>query len=117
MHLDQRYLKRVAVAVTAEPEEVTLNGEEQRGGPSITIDDAVGTYLSVVHRDAYTDDERFDLPTGAEKRSTFVVPMVGPDVVGSIGYRFPGLIMLADLRTWYRRKLGINETQAETTSA
>jgi len=109
MHLDARYLKRVAMPVTGAPEEVALNGEEARGGPAIGIDDIDGTYLSVVYRDGYDEDARYDFIQGTEKRTTFVVPRRGQDAVGNVGYRFPGLIHLEDLRTWYRANFEVIE--------
>lgn len=110
MQIDEEYMKRFAIKIQGDPEEVTLNGEEQPAPSVIGIDDEEGTCLAVIHRDTY--ESPYDTKKGAENRTTFVVVKRGRDTVGTVGYRFAGLITLDDLRTWYREKFNIPEPSA-----
>jgi hypothetical protein len=102
MNVDETYLKHFATQVRGKPVEIALNGYEQPWTHVINIDDADGTYLAVTYRDDYASV--YEAVAGADKRETFVMVKRGTDTVGSVGYRFAGLIALDDLRSWYRRK-------------
>lgn len=107
MNVDETYLKHFATQVRGKPAEIALNGYEQPWTHVINIDDPDGTYLGVTYRDDY--GSVYEAVAGADKRETFVVVRRGADSVGSIGYRFAGLITLDDLRSWYRRKEGVED--------
>lgn len=109
MQISEQYLARFATRIYGKPAEITLNGYEQPASHAITIDDADGTSLAVSYRDDYPSDAPWDIKEGTDKRETFVMIKRGADTVGTVGYRFAGLISLDDLRTWYRRKEGITE--------
>lgn len=111
MQINEAYLMRFATQVRGKPAEIALNGYEQPGSHAIGVDDPDGTYLAVTYRDDYPSDAPWDIKEGAEKRETFVLIKRGPDTVGSIGFRFAGLITLDDLRTWYRRKEGLKDPE------
>jgi hypothetical protein len=102
MNVDGDYLNRFSTQIRGFPAEITLNGYERPATTVISVDDTDGTYLSVSWKDDY--ESPYDAVVGADKRETFVIPMRGPDPVGTVGYRFAGLILLDDLRSWYRRK-------------
>lgn len=108
MQVTPQYLERFATQVRGKPSEVTLNGYEQPAGNAIGVDDPDGTYLAVTYRDDYPSDAPWDIKEGADNRETFVVIKRGSDTVGSVGYRFAGLILLDDLRSWYRRKFELD---------
>jgi len=112
MNVDDDYLKRFATQVRGRPAEIPLNGYERPAPAVMTIDDPDGTYLSVSWKDDY--ESPYDAVQGADKRETFVIPMRGAQQVGSVGYRFAGLITLDDLRSWYRRKFDLDEPSSET---
>lgn len=105
MLVTQDYLTRFATQVRGRPAEITLNGYEQPASHAIGIDDPDGTFLAVSYRDDY--ETPYDAVPGADKRETFVVVKRGVDTVGTVGFRFAGLITLDDLRSWYRRKEGL----------
>jgi hypothetical protein len=109
MQVTPQYLKRFATQVRGFPAEITLNGYEQPATNAIGVDDGDGTFLAVTYRDDYTIDEQYDIKEGADKRETFVIVKRGTDTVGTVGYRFAGLITLDDLRSWYRRKFELGE--------
>ena len=102
-----KYFERFAVPVTSEPTEIALNQWEMSGQAVIGVDDEDGTSLSVNYSDEYADDEPWEIQEGTDKRWTFVIIKSGADTVGNVGFEFPGLISLDDLRTWYRDKMGI----------
>ena len=104
-----KYFDRFAVPVTAEPAEISLNQWEMNAQAAIGIDDPDGTSLSVNYSDEYVDDEPWDIKEGTAKRWTFVVVKRGAETVGSVGYEFPGLIKLEDLRAWYRATFEITD--------
>lgn len=114
MQVTEDYLKRFSTQIRGFPAEIPLNGYEQPAAHAIGVDDPDGTYLSVTYRDDY--ETPYDALPGADKRETFVIPMRetfvipkrGPETVGSIGYRFAGLITMDDLRSWYRRKFELD---------
>lgn len=106
MQVTEDYLKRFATQVRGFPAEIPLNGYEQPAAHAIGIDDPDGTYLSVTYRDDY--ETPYDALPGADKRETFVIVRRGADAVGSVGYRFAGLITMDDLRSWYRRKFELD---------
>jgi hypothetical protein len=106
MQVTEDYLKRFSTQIRGFPAEIPLNGYEQPAAHAIGIDDPDGTYLSVTYRDDY--ETPYDALPGADKRETFVIPKRGPETVGSIGYRFAGLITMDDLRSWYRRKFELD---------
>lgn len=113
MNVDERYLEWYSTQIRGRPSEIALNGYEAPASRVISIDDPDGTYLSVSYTDEYPPDTKpSEILEGADKRSTFVIPMRGPNQVGSVGWRFAGLILLDDLRSWYRRKfeLDVSET-------
>lgn len=107
MQVSEKYLERFSVP-PGEPDEILLNGYEQPATHVISVDDDQGTCLAVVYRDDYSADEMFDLKDGTDKRETFVQVRRGNDLVGSVGYRFAGLVKLDDLRAWYRRKFELD---------
>lgn len=109
MMVTEQYLERFATQVRGKPSEIALNGYEQSASHVISIDDPDGTYLAVQYRDDYPSDQPWDVKDGADKRETFVVVKRGADTVGSVGYRFAGLIKLDDLRSWYRRREGMED--------
>lgn len=108
MQVTEDYLKRFATQVRGKPAEITLNGYEQPATRVINIDDEVGTYLAISYRDDYPSDTPWDIQEGTDKRETFVIVRRGADAVGSVGYRFAGLITMDDLRSWYRRREGLD---------
>jgi hypothetical protein len=108
MQITQAYLERFATQVR-KPAEIPLNGYEQPGTHAISIDDPDSTFLSVSYRDDYPSDAPWDIKEGAEMRETFMIVKRGADTVGSIGYRFAGLIKLDDLRSWYRKREGLTD--------
>lgn len=109
MQVTEQYLTRFATQVRGKPAEIALNGYEQPASHVINVDDPDGTYLAVTYRDDYPSETPWDVKEGTENRQTFVIVRRGLDAVGSVGFRFAGLITLDDLRSWYRRKEGITE--------
>lgn len=101
-------MTRFATQVRGKPSEIALNGYEQSATHVINVDDEDGTWLAVSYRDDYPSDTPWDIKEGADKRETFVIVHRIDGVVGSIGYRFAGLIKLDDLRSWYRRQKGLD---------
>lgn len=112
MQITEQYLNRFATK-PAKPTEIPLNGYEQGATHAISIDDGQETCLGVTYRDDYTMEEQWDVKEGRDKRETFVIPRRGNDPVGTVGYRFSGLIKLMDLRDWYRKKEGVKD-ESET---
>ena len=108
MQITQIYLERFAIKAR-KPSEIALNGYEQSATHVINVDDPDGTYLAVSYRDDYPSDAPWDIKEGSDKRETFVVARRGPDAVGSVGYRFAGLVQMDDLRSWSRRKEGLTD--------
>lgn len=113
MQITYAYLQRFATQIRGRPAEIILNGYEQPATHVINVDDPDGTSLGVNYRDDWPSDTPWDIKEGAEKRETFVVIQRGSEVIGSVGYRFAGLISLSDLRAWYRRKHGLDEQSDE----
>jgi len=109
MQINEQYLERFATRIYGKPAEIALNGYEQGATHVITIDDPDGTNLAVTYRDDYPSDAPWDIKEGTDKRETFVIVKRENETVGSVGYRFAGLIKLDDLRAWYRRKEGIED--------
>ena len=109
MQITEQYLDRFATQIRGRPAEIALNGYEQAETHVIAIDDKDGTSLAVTYRDDYPSETPWDIKEGSENRETFVMIKRGDKVVGSIGYRFAGLIKVADLRAWYRRKFGVED--------
>lgn len=109
MQINERYLERFATRIYGKPAEIPLNGYEGGATHAITIDDDQGTSLSVTYRDDYPADAPWDIKEGTDQRETFVIVKRETETVGSVGYRFAGLIKLDDLRAWYRRKEGIED--------
>jgi hypothetical protein len=79
------------------------------GNAAINVDDPDDTCLSILHCDENPDDtpdaELFDTKG---VRRTFVTPMRDGDAIEDVAYRFEGLIKPTDLRTWYRKKIGLD---------
>jgi hypothetical protein len=97
MNVTEQYLNRFAMRI--------------RGKPAThvkAVDDEDGTSLAVSYYDSYSPDAQWDIKEGSDKRETFVIIMRGEKVVGSVGYRFAGLITIDDLRSWYRRKYNLD---------
>ena len=113
MQITHEYLGRFAVTIANEPDEIALNGYERPASSVIMIDDDENTYLAVTYRDDHPSDAPWDIKDGTDRRDTFVIVRRDPVVVGSVGYRFPGLIKLGDLRAWYRGKLGLVDVADE----
>lgn len=113
MQINPQYLETFAVPIDGEPVAVSLNGYEQFANNAVSVDDADGTYLAVNYYDDYPSDQQWLIQPGTDKRKTFVIAKRGADVVGGVGYEFPGLVRLADLRAWYRDTMGIVDPQPE----
>lgn len=108
MQVTEQYLTRFATQVRGKPAEIPLNGYEQPATRVINVDDPEGSYLAVSYRDDYPAESPWDIQEGTDKRETFVIVRRGADAVGSVGYRFAGLITMDDLRSWYRRREGLD---------
>lgn len=114
MQINQEYLVRFSTQIRGKPAEIPLNGYEQPAQYIISIDDADGTQLGVSYRDDYPENAPWDVKEGTDKRETFVIVSRGVQTVGSVGYRFAGLISLTDLRAWYRRKFEVKDAAGST---
>lgn len=110
--ITEKYLNKYAVE-PSNPTEIALNGYEKFGNGAIGIDDPDGTSLEVLYTDLY--DDIVDAEPGTDKRTTFVRAKQAGETLGSIGWQFPGLIKLNDLRTWYRTTNNITDPQQENT--
>lgn len=113
MQITPEYMERFAVPIADEPRELQLIGWEMEPNASVSLDDPEGRSLAVNHWDEWPTRHQWDIREGTEKRWTFVIVTNEAGIAGDTGYEFPGLIKLEDLRTWYRRKLGlVDETPA-----
>lgn len=109
MQITEKYLKTFATRIYGKPAEIQLNGYEAPATHVISIDDENETSLAVTYRDDYPSDEQWLIKEGTENRETFVIVQRHAETVGSVGYRFAGLIELDDLRSWYRRREGLED--------
>lgn len=116
MQITTEYLDAFAIETT-EPIEIPLNGWEMfAGAGTINIDDPEEHGLMVLHWDDWPSWRDAIASPGVEKRWTLVTVTKAGQATGEIGYEFPGLIKLGDLRAWYRDKLGIIEAPADEVS-
>lgn len=117
MKITTDYLDAFAVE-PANPAEIAINGWEMfAGAGSVTLDDPDERTLLVMHWDDWPTwrDGIAAAPTSG--RWTHVTIMKDNEPVGPVGYEFPGLVKLDDLRTWFRAKLDIVDPEPAADAA
>lgn len=112
MQVTTDYLDAFAVGPAGHVE-IPLNGWEMfAGAGTINIDDPEDHKLIVVHWDEWPSWREAIAAAATDKRWTFVTVMKDGATVGAVGYEFPGLVRLDDLRSWYRNRLGLADDKA-----